>query len=97
MLYLLHLHLQFASQPGRFSLSDIQEDNSSEGKSGENNNLSVNILANFDWGANVIETIQLSPISSLGLRNDSFKVSQKSYFLFALTFHFKDIFKITLL
>ena len=62
---------KFSSYPGRFSLSDIQENSSAEDKSAEVGDLRVNILADFDWGTTVIETIHLYPLSSLGFRADN--------------------------
>lgn len=79
--FVISILLQFSSQPGRFSLSDIQEGNVVEGKSSEISNLRVNILANFDWGATTVETIHMSPISSLGLCGDHLKVCEETCFL----------------
>lgn len=59
---------QFSSHPGRFSLSDIKE--STNGLGSDINELKVNILAEFEWGPTVIETINLSPITSLGVPED---------------------------
>lgn len=59
---------QFSSHPGRFSLSDIQE--SSSGNGSHTNELKVNILAEFDWGPTVIESIHLSSLNSLGVTED---------------------------
>lgn len=60
---------KFSSHPGRISLSDIIE-TKSEGKNVNENDLRVNILAEFDWGPTIVETIHLSPLSSLALSND---------------------------
>lgn len=56
---------KFSSHPGRFSLSDIKESNNV--KSSKGIDLSVDILAEFEWGTTIIETIHLFPLGSLGL------------------------------
>ncbi|XP_034241987.1 DNA polymerase subunit gamma-2, mitochondrial [Thrips palmi] len=60
---------KFSSHPGRFSLSDIIETRS-EDKNVDGNDLRVNILAEFDWGPTIVETVHLSSLSSSQLSNE---------------------------
>lgn len=59
---------KFSTDPARFSLSDITEFSENPGEM--TSNLRINILADFEWGPTVIETINLSSLASLGVTSE---------------------------